>query len=118
MPSPALHRPSLLQAAWSAVLLLCLAAQPVVALAHELHEVQHESAPASGHAALEAGTPHADGALDALLHTMDCCAHGSMALASALHWTFLPARLVHPPALDTPAPRQAAARHLRPPISA
>ena len=124
MPSPSLHRPSLFQAAWSAVLLLCLAVQPVVALAHELHEAQHpalETGVAHAYQAVAAdglADDHAAGTLDALLHTMDCCAHGSMALATALHWTFLPARLVHPPALDTPAPLQPAARHLRPPISA
>ena len=124
MPSLLLRRRSLLQAAWSAVLLLCLAVQPVVALAHELHEAQHPALEAGAAHAGQSVAPdgpaddHAAGTLDALLHTMDCCAHGSVALVTPLHWTFSPARVVHAPALASPAPTQPAARHLRPPISA
>lgn len=112
---------ALLRASAAALVLLCLVAQPVVALAHELHEAQHPAA-AAGQAHTSESAPdgddHAAGTLDALLHTMDCCAHGTVALVTPFHWTFQPARVVHAPALASPAPCQPAARHLRPPIPA
>lgn len=118
------HRPSrfqaLLRASAAAMVVLCLVAQPVVALAHELHEAQHPASAGFAHDGDAAADSHehSSGTLDALLHTMDCCAHGTVALVTPFHWTFQPTRVVHAPALASPAPSQPAARALRPPIPA
>jgi hypothetical protein len=98
---------------------LCLLAQPVLAAAHELHEVEHALADAAGsHGDSADRESPAPGTLDGLLHAFDCCLHATALAAPALDWTAqrlgaAPPRVSLP--LHTPSPLS---RFLRPPIAA
>lgn len=96
---------------------LCLLAQPVLAAAHELHDVEHTLAGDSGSAADEE-TSSPPGTLERLLHAFDCCLHATAAPTSLLLWS--PHRLQSlPPQVSLPAHTPAtSSRFLRPPIAA
>ena len=99
---------------------LCLLAQPVLAAAHELHEIEHALADAAasnpGDAAEEESP--VPGTLDGLLHAFDCCLHATAVPAPVLSWAShrlqsLPPRVSLP--VHAPSPPS---RFLRPPIAA
>jgi hypothetical protein len=94
--------------------MLCVTAMPMLAAAHDLHEVEHLLADA-GDAAADPD-PDGDGGMDQL-HAEDGCLH-SMALVSVtMRWT-LPVRRSAPPSLEAmPPPLSPSARFLRPPIA-
>lgn len=100
---------------------LCLLAKPVLAAAHELHDAEHTRS------ALAEGLPHdadsradapQEGALDGLLHALDCCLHASAVMPESYDWAAVPRRHQPPAFVRPPHWPALTSRFLRPPISA
>jgi hypothetical protein len=108
----------LLAALMLGLMTLCVVAKPVVAAAHELHELQHAT---HGDMAADAAVDGRDGAppdiVQTLLHAEDCCLHASAMPAKPAPWLpLLRTAETRPSAVPAP-PAVPPSRMLRPPIS-
>ena len=109
----------LLAALMLGLMTLCVIAKPVVAAAHELHELQHAT---HGDTVADAAVETRDGAppdiLQTLLHAEDCCLHASAMPAKPSPWLPLLRTADARPRVVTAPPPVPPSRMLRPPISA
>lgn len=100
--------------------LLCLLAQPVLSVAHEMHDAEHALADPTGadHGVASDAESAQPGTFKSLLHALDCCLHATVVATPALVWTPHALRSL-PPRVSLPVHTPSSpSRFLRPPIAA